>query len=109
MNEYKEMLANAEKVNEDNKDYSKFLYLIALDSYASKFFAVYANDLQDAMDCLADYCEDKEYAGYFNDEQMETYYDEDHEDHAYMQDYYSPTGNHGRMFRNPTFVEEHAI
>ena len=104
-----EMLATAEMVNEDNKDYSDYLYIIALDSYASRFFAIYANNLQDAIDYLADFCTEKGYEGYFNDEQVEDYYNEESEEHAYMHDYYLPAGNNGRMFRNPTFCEEIAV
>jgi hypothetical protein len=84
-------------VTPDETIYDKH-YLICID-YFSVFYVISDNE-QDALDTLIDYCEEREYKGYFySDEDLEELTDEEREELLVA-------GNHCRYISNDVLIIE---
>ena len=99
-----EIPEGTEIINEKSYDTDKtFIFSFFPDTN----YLVYTldDDLQEALDVFADYCEEKGYAGYIA-EKPEDYFDEESENYQYMQDFYTVAGNHCLVIQMPNIVQE---
>jgi len=108
LSELPEYAKNYEIVNPDDKEYANTSYLLGY--YPDSCFLVYAmnDDLGEVFDIFADYCQEKGYNGYIelDDEKREDYFNEESDNHAYMNDFYTIAGNFGILLQVPQLVQE---
>ncbi|MBU1235038.1 MAG: hypothetical protein KKC77_19295 [Proteobacteria bacterium] len=85
--------------------WGKYRYVIAIGDIGSSYYLVHGDSLQDALDFIVD-IEGDNIPGFFcQDESLiEAYYDENNEDHDYMQDSFIPLGNAGELFTSEIHV-----
>ena len=84
--------------------YGSSRYVIAIGDIGSAYFLVHAYHLQEAIDFIVDEMGDN-YPGFFAEEEMvDAYYDNDHEDYDYMNDMYFPAGNASELFTSEIHV-----
>lgn len=98
-------------INESERDYYDYEYLIGIGDIGTHFFRVYANDESEAIDIIADCCLENGWMGFFcEDKDIPNYYNEKSEDYTYLQDSYLPAGNESLLFTNEIhFIETRKI
>jgi hypothetical protein len=78
------------------------VFVIGIGNVGTHFFRIQdygVTCLQDAIDAIADYCEENNFHGFFaSEEEIEE------NDSVYLEDYYTPAGNHDRLFTNEIHV-----
>lgn len=102
----KEFIDQSEVINPDNHDYTNSnTFLLAVGSYGEHKFTVYANDLQEALELLGEYCKDKGYTGLleFDYDSLLEFWDNDED---CITEHWFPVNGGEYYLRMPSFVQE---
>lgn len=84
--------------------YGRTRYLIGIGDIGTRYYLVYGDCLQDAIDFIVDLDGDNIPGFFADDETTRAYWNENDPNHDYATDYYTPAGNVSELFTSEIHV-----